>query len=165
MSSLFPPLIDIVLLRRGPQDMPAGRSVLLACLFFYVLIAAISLNIGRTPENPTAVLVLAAGLPLALVWIVLRLKDRVERWEQTLSALYGTSALLSLITLPFNFDTTDEPSQAVIVISLLVFFWSFIVNGHIWRHALDTSFAAGLAVAMLVFVMSFSIISSLAGPL
>ena len=165
MSSLFPPLIDIVLLRRGPQDMPAGRSALLACLFFYVLIAAISLNIGRRPENPTAVLVLAAGLPLVLVWIVLKLRDRIERWEQTLSALYGTSALLSLITLPFNFDASEEPSGPVIVISLSVFFWSFVVNGHIWRHALDTSFAAGLAAAMLIFVLTFSIISSLAGPL
>ena len=165
MSPLFPRLIDIVLLRRGPQDLPAGRSVLLACLTLYVLIAALSLNIGRSPENPTAVLVLAAGLPLALVWVVLKLRDRVNRWEQTLSALYGTSALLSLITLPFNFDTSSEPAAPVIIISLLVFFWSFIVDGHIWRHALDTSFAAGLAVAMLLFVLSFSIISSLAGPL
>ncbi len=165
MSSLFSCLIDIVLLRRGPQDLPAGRSVLLACMTFYVLIAALSLNIGRTPDHPTAILVLAAALPLVLVWLVLRLRRRANRWEQTLSALFGTSALLSLITLPFNFDTSGEPSAPVIIISLLVFFWSFVVDGHIWRHALDTSFAAGLAVAMLLFVISFSIISSLAGPL
>jgi len=165
MGPLFSRLIDIVLLRRGPQDLPAGRSVLLACLTLYVLIAALSLNIGRTPENPTAVLVLACALPMVLVWIVLRLRDRISRWEQTLSALFGTSALLSLVTLPFNFDTGGEPAPPVIIISLLVFFWSFVVDAHIWRHALDASFAVGLALAMLLFVISFSIISSVAGPL
>ena len=165
MSSLLARLIDIVLLRSGPQDLPAGHSVLLACLSFYVLIAALSLNIGRTLENPTAVLLLATGLPLVLVWIVLKLRRRASRWEQTLSALFGTSALLSMITLPFNFDTGGEPAAPVIIISLLVFFWSFVVDAHIWRHALDTSFAAGLAVAMLLFVLSFGIISSVAGPL
>ncbi len=165
MSSLFAVLIDIVLLRRGPQDLPAGRSVLLACLFLYVLVAALSLNIGRTPDNATAILILAAGLPLLIVRVVLHLRRRINRWEQTLSALYGSSALLSLITLPFGLDTGDEPSQAALVISLLVFFWSFMVDAHIWRHALDASFAAGLFVAVLVFIFTFGIISGLAGPL
>lgn len=165
MITLLSRLLNLILLRQGPQDLPTGRSVLLVCLGFYVLVAALSLNTGRTPDYPTAVLVLAAGLPLILVWIVLRLKNRVSRWEQTLSALYGTSALLSLLTLPFNFDTGPEPAPPIILISLAVFLWSFAVDGHIWRHALDVSFAAGLAVAMLLFVATFGIISSVAGPL
>jgi len=165
MTILLSRLLDIILLRRGPQDLPAGRSVLLACLTLYVLIAAVSLNTGRSPENPTAVLVLASALPLVLVWIVLRLRARLSRWEQTLSALYGTSALLSLLTLPFNFNAGAEPTGFVVVVSLVVFFWSFAVDAHIWRNALEISFGAGLAVAMLLFVITFSIISSLAGPL
>lgn len=165
MIALLSRLLDIIFLRRGPQDLPAGRSVVLACLAFYVLIAAIALNVGRTPANPTAVLVLATALPLLLVWIVLKLRDRVMRWEQTLSALYGTSAILSLVTLPINMNAGSEPSAPVLIISLGVFFWSFAVDAHIWRNALDTSFGAGLAVAMLLFILTFSIISSLAGPL
>lgn len=165
MIALLSRLLDIIFLRRGPQDLPAGRSVMLACLAFYVLIAAATLNVGRTPANPTAVLVLASALPLLLAWIVLKLRDRIMRWEQTLSALYGTSAILSLVTLPMNMNAGSEPSAPVVIISLGVFFWSFAVDAHIWRNALDTSFGAGLAVAMLLFVLSFSIISSLAGPL
>ncbi len=165
MTTLLTRLIQIILLRQGPQDLPAGRTVLLASLALYVLVAAVSLNTGRTPEQPTAVLVLAAGLPLILVWIVLKVKSLVSRWEQTLSALYGTSALLSLVTLPLNFDASPEPAAPVVLISLLIFLWSFAVDAHIWRNALETSFAAGLAVAMLLFVFTFGIISSVAGPL
>ena len=165
MSHLFSRLISIIALRQGPQDLPAGRSVVLGMLAFYVLIAALSLNLGRTPESPTAVLLLATGLPLVLVWIVLRLKDRVSRWEQTVSALYGTSALLSLISLPLNLDPGAEPAPGLVLISLLLFLWSFAVDAHIWRNALDTSFAAGLGVAMILFIFTFGIISSVAGPL
>ena len=165
MTVLLHQLINIVFLRQGPQDLPPGRSVLLATLCFYVLIAALSLNMGHTPDSPTAVLVLAATLPLLLAWIVLKLKNRVGRWEQTLSALYGTSALLSMITLPLNIDASSEPATPVVLISLLVFLWSFAVDTHIWRNALDLSFAAGLGVAMILFIFTFGIISSVAGPL
>lgn len=165
MSILLARLINIVFLRQGPQDLPPGRSVLLASLAFYVLIAALSLNLGRTPQSPTAVLVLAAGLPLILVWVVLRLKNRLSRWEQTLSALYGTSALLSMASLPLNLQTGAEPTPPLVMISLVIFLWSFAVDAHIWRNALDTSFAAGLGVAMILFIFTFGIISSVAGPL
>ncbi len=165
MSILLARLINIVFLRQGPQDLPPGRSVLLASLAFYVLIAALSLNLGRTPQSPTAVLVLAAGLPLILVWVVLQLKNRLSRWEQTLSALYGTSALLSMASLPLNLQTGAEPTPPLVMISLVIFLWSFAVDAHIWRNALDTSFAAGLGVAMILFIFTFGIISSVAGPL
>lgn len=165
MSILFSKLIQILLLRQGPQDLPPGPSVLLATLTLYVLSAALSLSLGDGSRSPTLVLVLATGLPMVLVWIVLRLKSRVARWEQTLSALYGTSALLSLLSLPLNLQTGAEPTPAVVLMSLMIFLWSFAVDAHVWRHALETSFAAGLAVAMVMFLVSFGIISSVAGPL
>ncbi|MFW5815226.1 MAG: hypothetical protein ACOCVP_00080 [Wenzhouxiangella sp.] len=165
MSIVFSRLIQILLLRQGPQDLPPGPSVLLATLTLYLLSAALSISLSEAAGSPTLVLLLATGLPMLLVWIVLRLKSRVSRWEQTLGALYGTSALLSLLSLPLNLQTATEPAPPVVLLSLVIFVWSFAVDAHIWRHALDTSFAAGLAVAMIMFVISFGIISSVAGPL
>ncbi len=165
MSILFSRLIQILLLRQGPQDLPPGPSVLLATLTLYLLTASLSISLGDGGGSPTLLLLLATGLPMVLVWIVLRLKSRVSRWEQTLSALYGTSALLSLLSLPLNLQAGTEPAPPVVLLSLLIFLWSFAVDAHIWRHALETSFAAGLAVAMILFMISFGIISSVAGPL
>ena len=165
MPELLSRLLAILLLRMGPQDLPPGRSPLLTSLSLYIVVAAISLNTGRTLENPTLVLLLAAGLPLLLTWIVLKLRQRLARWEQTLSALYGTSALLSLASLPLNLQAGPEPAAPLVLFSLLVFLWSFIVDAHIWRHALDTSLAGGMAVTVLLFLLSFAFISSVAGPL
>jgi hypothetical protein len=102
---------------------------------------------------------------MILTWIVLGLRKKTSRWEQTLSALYGTSALLTLLSLPLNVQTGAEPIPPVVLLSLVIFLWSFAVDAHIWRHALDTNFAQGLAVAMIMFLISFGIISSVAGPL
>ncbi|NDY95565.1 hypothetical protein [Wenzhouxiangella limi] len=165
MSILFSRLIQILLLRLGPQDLPPGPSVLLATLTLYLVTASLSISLGDGAGSPTLLLLLATGLPMLLVWIVLRLKSRVSRWEQTLSALYGTSALLSLLSLPLNLQVGAEPAPPIVLLSLVIFLWSFAVDAHIWRHALDTSFAAGLAVAMIMFLLSFGIISSVAGPL
>ncbi|MFP4208328.1 MAG: hypothetical protein ACLFSC_06670 [Wenzhouxiangella sp.] len=165
MAILLQRLIGIILLRQGPQDLPPGPSVLLAVLAFYMLVAALSLNMGSPSGSPTTILLLATGLPMVLTWIVLRLKSRVSRWEQTLGALYGTSALLSLLSLPLNVQAGTEPAPPVVLLSLLIFLWSFAVDAHIWRHALEVSFAAGLAVAMIMFLISFGIISSVVGPL
>ncbi|SRR6056297_1092229 len=165
MTALIQRLLGIVVLRYGPQDIPAGTSVLLATVAIYMVSAAVSLNMGSPSGSPTMILLLATGLPMALTWILLSTKGKTSRWEQTLSALYGTSALLSLLSLPLNIPTGAEPLPLVVLLSLVIFLWSFAVDAHIWRHALDISFAAGLAVAMIMFLISFGIISSVAGPL
>ncbi|AKS40655.1 hypothetical protein [Wenzhouxiangella marina] len=165
MSDLIARLAGILLLRLGPQDLPAGRSTLLFCVTAYVAITAINLGRGEPHPQPVLVLLLAVGLPLLLVWIVLKLRHRPARWEQTLSALFGTSALLSILTLPLSLAMSGSAANPLAFLLLLSFFWSFAVDAHIWRSALEISFAAGLAVAVLMFLFSLFLITSLAGPL
>lgn len=131
----------------------------------YVVATSVSIGRGEAPAHPFAVLALAVILPTALSRIVLGLRDRLARWPQTLSALFGTSGLLSLLALPIAIPSGTEPPALVVVASLVLFFWSFAVDAHIWRNALDTSYAAGMAVAVLVFAVSMVVITSLAGPL
>lgn len=165
MSEFFSRLVGILLLKNGPQDMPAGVVAPMLATGFYVAATALSLSVGEGPENAVGVLVLAVALPVILVRIVLGLRGHPSRWGQTLTALFGTSALLSLLSLPLATAGGSEPNAIVTVVSLVLFFWSFTVDGHIWRHALDTSFAVGLAVAVVLFAISIYIITSIAGPL
>ncbi len=155
------------MLKNGPQDMPAGVVAPTLATGFYLVATALSLSVGEGPENPVGVLVLAVVLPLALVRIVLGLRGHTSRWGQTLTALFGTSGLLSLLSLPLAIAAGGgtEPNPVVTVASLVLFFWSFAVDGHIWRHALDASFAVGLAVAVVLFAVSMYVITSIAGPL
>jgi hypothetical protein len=165
MAEFLSRLVGVLLLRDGPQDMPAGTSALTLSIALYLGATAASVSIGEGADNPMAVLALAAVLPLILTRIVLGIGKRPERWNQTMTALFGTSALLSLVSLPLATSTGNEPNPVVVIASLVLFFWSFAVDGHIWRHALEVSFAAGLAVAVVLFAVSMFVITSIAGPL
>lgn len=165
MSAFLSRLIGILLLRDGPQNLPAGHLPMLLAIGLYMAVSAVSMSLSETAENPLGVVLLAVLLPLVLVRIVLTLKGKQARWLQTLTALFGTGALLSLLSLPLALSNGSEPPAPVVIASLVLFFWSFAVDGHIWRHALDTNFTTGLAVAVLLFAISMFVISSVAGPL
>lgn len=165
MPEFLSRLVGILLLRAGPQDLPAGPGPLMLAMTLYVLATTVSLSLGEGPGNPILTLVLAVFLPLILARIVLGLRGHPARWGQTVSALFGTSGLLSLLSLPMAAAAGTEPDALLTIVSLVVFFWSFAVDAHIWRHALGVSFAAGLAVAVILFALSIYIITSIAGPL
>jgi len=152
------------MLRDGPQDLPPGHAPLVLAVLGYIGASALSMSVGRTPEHPVGIIALAVTLPVILVRIVLTLRGHPARWLQTLTALFGTGALLSVLSLPLSL-AGSEPPTPVILASLLLFGWSFAVDAHIWRHALEASFAVGLAVAVVLFTVSMFVINSLAGPL
>lgn len=165
MTDLIIRLTGLLLLRRGPQDLPAGWPALLLTIIAYVAVTAFNLSRGEGHPAPVTVIMLAVGLPLLLTWIVLKIRQRTARWGQTLTALFGSNALLSIVTLPFSLAAGSDPNTGLALILLASFFWSFAVDAHIWRHALDISFAGALVVTMLLFVISLLIITSLTGPL
>src|SRR6056297_2654868 len=102
MTDLIIRLAGLLLLRRGPQDLPAGWPALLFTILAYVGVMAFNLGRGEGHPAPGAVMMLAVGLPLTPTWIVLTIRQRTERWTQTLTALFGSNALLSIVTLPFS---------------------------------------------------------------
>ncbi len=154
------------MLRLGPQDLPAGSSPLVMAMLLYLLVTVVAMSVGQPPEQPAAVMLLALILPLALARIVLTVRRLPQRWPQTVTALFGTSAILTAISLPLAAaGGNGEPQLFTAMASLAVFVWSFAVSAHIWRHALDTSYAAGLAVAVVLFAITLFIITTLAGPL
>ncbi len=166
MIDLLSRLVGVLMLANGPQDMPSGSAPLVLAIMLYVATSAASLGLGGSAENPGAIVLLAVLLPLVLVRIVLSFKGHTARTTQTLTALFGSAALLSLLGLPLGLAGGGEQVPAVLVLaSLVLFIWSFAVDAHIWRHALGTSFAVGLAVAVVLFIISMFIITSLAGPL
>jgi hypothetical protein len=165
MTDLILRLAQVLMLRSGPQDLPAGWPALIFTILAYLAVTAFNLNRGEGHPMPGAVMILAVALPLVLTWIVLKIRQRTARWGQTLTALFGSNAMLSILTLPFSLAAGNEPNTGLALILLTSFFWSFAVDAHIWRHALEVSFATALVITMLLFVISLFVITSLTGPL
>jgi hypothetical protein len=174
MQPLIRLFIDIALHRKGPQDLPAAGGVLGLALLAYLAMGAATLW-PSAQGMPMLVAQLAVDLLLTAVvfGVLLVATGRAGRIRQTLAALFGTGALLNALALPAVWvaarvlaEGAPAPGMEVpALLSTLALFMlllaSLLVTGHILRHALDWSYAAGVLAAVTYFALSVGIFRGL----
>jgi hypothetical protein len=162
--------LDIVLWRRGPQDLPASGLLFGLTLVAYVLVSAVQL--AMLDETAVTWLFFLAVDPLlitAWVWGVLKVYGRTERFRQTATAVLGTGALLGLgVDLPLQLLVTglglsavSPPAQGIALLLVIVF---ALVTGRIIKLATDSSLFTGVAVALTYFIVISALVGVVHGP-
>ena len=162
MRALFELFLDICLLRKGPQDMPASPMLLQLTLLSYgisgILIPLLDVSLTLS--------LLLTGLDLALLtslaYGLLALRDYRPRFVQTLTALLGTGTLLQLLALPLLFllkqETVDASAPAWLVLLWLgLFIWGIVIMAHILRHALSTSLGVGVLYSLAYVLLYWNL--------
>lgn len=163
MLALLDALFQIVMRRRGPEDLPDSAFLLGLLLAAYALV-----------QLPTAVMVFGrAGVGLAAVlvdclllagcfWLLLQWTGHAPRYRQTLAALAGTGALFATAQLPLVYlarlsAIEGQPAAGPTLGLLLLLLWSIVVQAHITARALSASFGLGLGLALVYFVLSYQV--------
>lgn len=174
MLALVHFFIELCLLRRNPQDLPAS-----AALFGLVLAVALlgglllSITAGASLAGGLAQTLLDLLLMLGVLHLALKALDKQARYLQTATALVGADAVIGLVALlPVSLArpvaTGAEPGADVLFAGLMFLAlvgWSVLVVGHILRHAFGLSLAQGVVIAIAFDVLSFVVISALTqGP-
>jgi hypothetical protein len=162
MNGLLALFRDLLLLRRGPQDLPYAPTLLaVLCVGTVVadLLVARMLIDGPAPVGRVLFsLLLMVGLPA----IALRMVGHPERLVQTATALAGTGIVFSLLALPVVAGVGRLPEDpAALQPMQVVFGWLSIallgfqvaVKGHIFRHALGVPLRAGVLLAVAFFAI------------
>jgi len=169
MLPILAAFLQITLRRRGPEDLPDSRFLLLIAGLVYVITQCVlALSVYRSPLALARSLGLDLLLLCGCLWGLLRLAGHATRYRQTLTAMFGTGALLTLVMLPFNYwlelaaDPAKPPLGATIGL-LAVVSWSLVVNGHIFSRALSAPFAAGLAISVTYFFLNYLVFAQF-GP-
>ncbi len=167
MRALIKPFLEICLLRRGPQQLPASGLLLALALAAHALssaaLSSYQLGAGRAllaGITETALLAVLTGSLLATH----RLAARVV---QTLTALAGTGALIGVAALPlYGWLARAAPGAAggpglatLLLLGLLA--WSLVVAGHILRHALSASLFLGMVIAVVFYWVSINVLNAL----
>jgi hypothetical protein len=164
LVSLLRLLIDLRLLRRGPQDLPYSPALTRGLVLLGIGADLLLVRWVDAGDDGLMRLVFSVLLLLALPWIVLGLRDRRARYLQTLAAFAGTGVLFTLAFLPVALQAASLPSpdpdapptreQLVVGWSTLALIgWKLAINGNIWRHALDWPRAGGILFAVGLFVL------------
>ena len=165
-------MLELCLLRRGPQDLPHSPALAQGLVLLGVGVDLLLLRWLDEGDDPLLQIACSLGLLLVLPWILLALRQRTERYVQTLSAFAGTGILFSLVYVPIALKSAalpppvagQAPSGEQLLIAwaaLLVVGWKLAINGHIWRHALDWPRAAGLLLAVGLFLAEVGLMRSL----
>jgi hypothetical protein len=146
---------DICQLRRGPEEVPYSKRLLVVLIGASIALDVLSERVLGGHDALARSLV-STTLVLALCWIALAMRRFGNRYVQTASALVACSIVFSLLVLPLAFfagpmpsDATLTPLQTLIVwATFAIFVWSVLVDAHIIRRALDAPFGLGVALAL-----------------
>ncbi len=147
-------VLEVCLLRRGPEDAPAHPyAVAGAILINFSLLLWVFTDDGATlPILPAIQVTLVLLLSIRLILVAY---DRVARYPQTVFTLFATSTLLGLVLKFFlsllGNDPDNSATSPLIFIPLFLWIWSFVIDAHIFRRALDSSFAIGMLIAVMLF--------------
>ena len=109
---------------------------------------------------------LDSALLVVFIQSLLLLLQRNARILQTLTAMAGSGCLLGLIALPLVLwgqpsEAEEQVSGLLLYAWLLLLVWNLLVAGHILRHALSTSLAIGIGVALLYALFSMQLVAVL----
>jgi hypothetical protein len=169
MKELIRLFVQIAILRRGPQDLPASPLLLglagLACLAVSFVVAAVLPPVqGWAAQIP-------ADMLFTLVWYVLllRIAGRPERTLQTLTALFGLQAVLAppLFASEWAMRVFGQDSplgKAIAVLGLGVLVWLVVANSRVLQAALEWPALACLGLVLLkLFSSEFFLVALFSG--
>ena len=150
---------DILLFRRGPQDVPASPALLALALLASL---AASLLVGLQAFAPVLALgrvALETALSAALLIALLTVYGYGGRFLQSFTALCATGAILALLAWPLFGIIVERPAEdglatVAMLLLWLLFAWSLLVTAHILRHTLDLGWAGGLLLALAYVLLA-----------
>ncbi len=150
MRYLLSSLVQIALLRKDPSVLPASILLLALTAGPYVAVNAVHARIIHGPDRLLARVVAELAVALALFWALLAVSGRLDRYRQTMSAVFGTYVLVS----PFvaGLLLLAKSSQSITLVmwlgSAIIISWYTLIVGHILRSATDIGFATSIAIAL-----------------
>ncbi len=164
ISTISKAFFDICLLRKGPQDLPKSTVLLVLCLFMYTVIDVLLTLQSRPLVDALMVSFVDVGFLLLVTSLILKQHQHLDRWHQTMTALFGTGVILGIFIFPLVLGgIMNQPEawigQIIVLLFLIMIVWNVAVLAHIVRHAISTSMGIAIMIAILYIWMSSLLIT------
>jgi hypothetical protein len=155
MNELYCGLIGILRLRSGPEDLPFSWKTTIIVVAAYLMVGVITGQ--RLGDENTATASLAAVvMQFAAVIVILRIRKFPERLAQTICALAGAGVIFTVLSFMFLSQADPDKQQPMLLLSwFTIFFWSLVVDAHIYKRAFSITMAQGMLVAVLLLAGSY----------
>lgn len=153
--------IGIVRSRKGPEDVPASRALLVAALAGFVALGFVQAAIPAPDSRGNAIvlIVLEAGAWLAGVRLILLGARRPERFLQVAIAIFGCQLVLAPLQILSHwmlvtFIRRPGLAELAIMLSLALQVWLLVIAARILRSATGWSmlYSVLLALSIQMFI-------------
>jgi hypothetical protein len=153
MKEVLGLFVQILLLRRGPQDLPASGLLLSVTVAAYVGVNSVISSVFPPAHNWPALLLVDVGFTLLWTALLLRVAGRRERTLQTTTAVFGYQLVLAPLLVPWQwlaqqFQGSPAWQGPLALIWTVVLVWVVAANARIIRSALEWSFTASAALVI-----------------
>jgi len=164
LDRLIRVFFEILLLRKGPQDLPLAPFLLYLTLALHALSGFVLALAYQPPLAALALGVTDTALLALLTASLLYLQSRQSRLTQTLSALGGTGFLIALLAIVPTWWLAHEQGEsagataglpAFALLGLVI--WSLVVTGHVLRRALSAPLIVGVLIAIVFYWVAISV--------
>lgn len=144
-------------LRGSPADLPAGRSTLAIAVAVMVVVNTAVTYTWYGLAVGLFVVLLEVLLNGGFLYVCLALRDRKARFEQSLAAVCGMSAVMALVAWPWALAVTANPEELplwVLMAQVALIMWSLLIWARVLRLACDFDQLSSAALALAFFFFS-----------
>ena len=157
---LLKTLFDIALLRKGPDSIPHSPVLLMLSIGLWSLAAFVFTTlIDSANGSDIRREVLGLAIATGCYFTVIAIAGFGNRVLQTITALIGCGALIFLC-FTASLVTVGRLTGAMGINLLVVLYlmWSISVEGHIIGRAVDRPLYVGILIALVIFVLQYTIL-------
>jgi len=151
---------NIMLLRAGPQDLPASVPLVKVMAVVLVVINAVFWAIAGEPFAIALITSLGyLALSMAFFALLLRQCGVLNRLPQTLMACFGTDTLFACIQLPITLGVTAETVSLWYALGMFVLLaWTLAVTTHIILQAVNVSKMTAVFLCLGYGLLTFGMV-------
>lgn len=151
---------QLCFLKVAPQNAPYSKPLLYFGIASYYLVGVIITSFTQTVGVAMVMSLIQTTILIFLTNLLLWVRKTPERYEQTLSALTISGAIIGVVAIPvialLNSTGMDSEGFASLLWVTLIA-WETLVVGHIYRHSMDISLPGGLGISLVYMYLSFAI--------
>jgi hypothetical protein len=165
-ASVVGTILGLMRLRTGPQDLPYSPALLAGLVVVQVALdALVARQFGQGADGMPLRVVLAVLVGLGVPYLVLHVAKRTARFVQTASAIVATSLAFALLVLPIVAVVgrlPEDPAELTLGqmlfgwLSLGLLAWKLVVQGSIFRHALEVPLRQGVLLAVALMLVELA---------
>jgi hypothetical protein len=161
--TLFKTLVEIVLLRKGPEALPHSGVLLLIVVAIRIALGAIGVMIVDIYSGQTLLVeLILTVLGIGLYAVIVKVFERSERFLRALTAILGCGAIFVVAQFAGHYVlTTFLAVEEAPLFSGLILLWSIFVEGHIIARTIDRQWVIGFLFALGILIGQLQMFAAL----